>query len=257
MVQPMVSAGTVIRVAGRHQTVRNRHDTIPEGAALVTGFKRFAYTSFVTMIRAYARVFLDMRVFGRMHIPPGPKIYAANHITSSDLYWMLAVCPEPIHVLIGPGYSSSLAARLFDYFEQINVMPAHRGQAVGKAVARLQRGGSVYVAPEGDIQTNQQLNRFYPGVARIYRRCPVPIVPIALCTRPQDMKAYPKLDINVEGRIYRGVFVFRGTYVVNIGKPFRPRIRTGLDEREDNERITVEIKQRIAALLHTARTHAR
>jgi len=219
----------------------------------VIGIRRFAYQSVVSVLKTYGRLFLDMRVTGRERIPTGPKIYAVNHVTSTDPYWMLTVFPEPVHILVGPGYNSPVAARVLDYMEQINTMPAHRGQAVEKAVARLKRGGAIYMAPEGDIQTGPRLGRFYPGVAKIYRRCPVPIVPIAVCTRPGDMKAYPRLDMEVEGRVYRAVFVLRGVYAVSIGRPFLPDVRTDVDERSDNERIMDELKERIGALLEDAR----
>lgn len=217
--------------------------------ATMTGLKRFAYDSFVSLLRTYARIFLDLRVFGRNNIPGGAKIYAVNHICASDPYWMLTIYPEPVHILIGPGYKSPVMARVFDYFEQINTMPACRHLAVDKAVQYLRRGGAIYMAPEGDIQTEQRLGHFYPGVAKMYRRCPVPIVPIAVCTKPENMKEYRWLEVQVEGRVYRAVFVLQGLYVVNIGKPFMPEIRHEVDEKTDNARIMEEVKQRIAALL--------
>ena len=222
----------------------------------MSGLKRFAYLSMVSALRCYTRACLDMRVIGRGNIPAGPKIYAVNHVTSTDPYWMLTVFREPVHILIGPGYQSPVAARFFDYFEQINTMPAHRKFAAAKAASYLRRGGAIYTAPEGDIQTDQVLGRFYPGVAKIYRRCPAPIIPIAVCTRPQDMRAYPRLDMEVEGRVYRGVFVLRGVYVVNVGMPFLPQVIKTDDEKADNRRIMDELKRRIGNLLDEAKAIA-
>jgi 1-acyl-sn-glycerol-3-phosphate acyltransferase len=221
----------------------------------MTGLARFVFQSFVASLRLYRRLFLDMRVTGREHIPCGPKIFVTNHITSTDPYWVLPVFGEPVHVIIGPGYQSTLLAKVLDYLEQINAMPQHRKTVVEEAVKYLQCGESVYTAPEGDIQPLFQLGRFYPGVARIYRRCAVPIVPIALAAPAASLKAWPALDMVVEGRRYRGVFVLRGPYYINVGAPFRPTIRQEVDEETENERIMGELRQRMSNLLDELRTN--
>lgn len=215
--------------------------------------KRLYYNAFVTSIRVYQRLFLDLRVWGREHIPPGPKIYVQNHITSTDPYWVLPLLPEPVHVIIGPGYQSKIMAYLLDYLEQINATPRHRKTVVDHAVRYLRRGEPVYTAPEGDLQETFNLGRFYPGVARIYRRCQVPIIPIALLAPRSAMKEYPLLKMVVEGRVYQCVMVLRGPFCVNIGKPFRPELCRSVDETEDNQRILNELKERMRLLIEDMR----
>ncbi len=213
---------------------------------------RFHHVAFRTLtlgLRAYQRLFLDLHVSGRDRIPRGPKIYVTNHITSTDPYWVLPVFTEPVHVIIGPGYQSKLGALVLDAFEQINAMPEHRQSVVDKAVGYLQGGESIYTAPEGDIQPLFQLGRFYPGVARIYRRARVPIVPIALHAPQEAMREFPRLDMVVDGRRYRTVFVLRGKYFINVGEPFMPNVRTDRLEAEDNERIMDELKERVRGLV--------
>lgn len=206
-------------------------------------------------LKLYEKLFLNLRVWGIERIPKGPKIYMQNHITSTDPYWVLPLLPEPVHVIIGPGYKSKLLARVFDYFEQINAMPDQRKAAVDKAVACLKRGGAIYTAPEGDIQPLFQLGRFYPGVAKIYRRFPAPIVPIALLAPRKAIRHYPWLDIEADGQVFRGLFCLRGPYCINIGEPIMPDIREDADEIEDNLRIMSELKVRMRELIEEIRVN--
>lgn len=214
---------------------------------------RICYHALVTALRAYRRLFLDVTVVGRERIPPGPKIYVTNHVASTDPYWVLPVFTEPVHVIIGPGYQSRVMGWVLDRFGQINAMPAHRHRVVDESIDRLRRGGSVYTAPEGDIQHPVTMGRFYPGVAKIYRRFPVPIVPIALLAPRESLRAIPRLDMTVEGRVYRGVFVLRGPLRIHVGEPLRPVARDDVDEKDDNERIMGEIKERMRGLLSDIR----
>jgi len=216
--------------------------------------KRLLYNAFIASIRLYQSLFLDLRVWGRKHIPPGPKIYVQNHITSTDPYWVLPILPEPVHVIIGPGYQSKVMARVLDYFEQINAMPQHRKTVVDDAVKYLKRGESIFTAPEGDVQETFRLGRFYPGVARIYRKIQVPIIPIALLAPRRAMKEFPRLKMVVEGHVYRCVVVLRGPFCVNIGEPFLPNLRDG-DESEDHQRLMDELKERIRLLIEDVRVN--
>ncbi len=50
--------------------------------------KRLLYSAFISSIKVYQRFLLDIRVWGRERIPPGPKIYMQNQITATDPYWI-------------------------------------------------------------------------------------------------------------------------------------------------------------------------
>lgn len=213
--------------------------------------KRLIYNSWVGILNVYRRVFLDCRVWGRDRIPPGPKIYITNHITSTDPAWVLPVFTEPVHIIIGPGYQSKILARLFDCFEQINAMPGHRQSVVDEAVKYLKKGEPIYTAPEGDIQEQFQLGHFYPGAARIYRKTRVPIVPIALLAPRSAVKEWP-IQTVVEGRAYRTVMVLRGLFCINVGEPFTPDVTDDGDAQED-QRIMDEIKERMRELVEDVR----
>ncbi len=215
--------------------------------------KRSIYNFFfVFPIWVYRKLFLTVHVWGRENIPKGPKIYVVNHITSTDPYWLHFAFTEPVHSVIGPGYKLPIVAWLLDAFEQINAMPAHRKTVVDKAVAYLKRGDAVYIAPEGDIQEPFELGRFHDGIARIYRKAHVPIVPIALVAPKRAMREHA-VSIEVEGRIYRTVTVLRGPFLINVGTPITPDIPDGTDQEKD-EHLTDLVKERIEFLMNDIRS---
>lgn len=216
--------------------------------------KRAFYYSVVQSIRLYEKLFLDFHVWGRENIPPGAKIIVGNHITSHDPFYAMPFFKEPMHYVIGPGYHSSLVARLLDFFEQINALDVGSDGVVRQAVTYLSRGEPVCIAPEGNIQEPFQLGRFYPGVARIYRTHPVPLVPTAVVAPKRYMREYPKRKTVIGDKVFRFVVIKRGTYCLNFGEPWMPNCPKGSDARKTLY-ITAGLKERIEALVEDVRQH--
>lgn len=196
-------------------------------------------------IAAYQRVFLNLRVWGRENLTPGPKIFVSNHITAWDPFWLLPVLREPLHIVIGPAYAGRGMARFLDAFEQINGM--QRRQVVDAGVTYLERGESVYLAPEGQLQEPFELGRFYPGFARMYRRCPVPIIPIALLAPKRHIRDIPCLAKHTGGDEYRMILVLRGLFCVSIGAPLQPELPPVSTEEQDQFLVDL-VRERIREL---------
>ncbi len=213
--------------------------------------KRLIFRSIVGVFKAYRDLFLDFRVWGRERIPPGPKIYVTNHITSTDPTWVLPVFTEPVHIIIGPGYQMKVLGWALDYLEQINAMPEHRKTVEDSAVKYLMRGEAIYTAPEGDLHDPFHPGKYFPGVARIYRRARVPIIPIALLTPRSRMKEMPVTTV-VDGRVYRNVLVLRGPFCANVGEPFTPDVSENGDANED-QHIMDELRERMRRLIDDIR----
>lgn len=211
--------------------------------------KRFAYHSFVGLVRTYSRFAWDFRLLGRQRLEQGPQIYVANHLASVDPYWVMMAVPEFLHIVIGPPFSVPWLAPVFRLFEQINALPQHRKTTVTDACHYLALGESIYIAPEGDVQPPFQLGHFYTGLAKIYRKSRAPIVPVAMAVSPSDIRRHPKWDMQVDGRSYEARMVWRGKIRVMIGKPMTPQLALDADEESDNQRITGEVRSMIAAML--------
>lgn len=202
---------------------------------------------------------MKYRVIGRDRIPSGPKLFVSNHISAFDGLWVLPVFADwqhqlaaPVHVVVGPPFAVPGMAWLCRWFDQINALAAHRSTVVDKAVKRLEAGASVYICPEGDFHEQFTLGRFYPGAAMMYRRAQAPIVPMALVAPKESLREYP-FPTRVDGRVYRCVVGLRGPFVINIGEAMRPTILTEGTDKEINEDVMRQVKERIAQLVEEVR----
>ena len=214
--------------------------------------KRAFYSSVVRSIRLYEKLFMDFHVWGRENIPPGAKIIVGNHITSHDPFHVMPLFGEPIHFVIGPGYHSSIVKRLLDFFEQINALDGDSASVVNDAGKYLARGEPVCIAPEGNIQEPFQLGRFFPGVARIYRNHPAPLVPVAAVAPKRCMKEYPKRSTVIGDQVFPFVVVKRGTYCLSFGQAWMPNCPKGSEARKVLY-ITRGLRERIEQLVEEVR----
>jgi 1-acyl-sn-glycerol-3-phosphate acyltransferase len=222
--------------------------------SVVNWFKRSMIHGVGLSVRAWHRLFLDVRVSGRDRVPPGPKIYACNHISSLDGFHVLPFLARPIHCILGPGYQSPFVARLLDAFEQIDALRLDQRQLVERAVCYLDRGESIIIAPEGDVQEQPQLGRFFPAVAKIYRISRAPIIPIAIAAPKDRLREWPRFKTVVDGRVYRMVVVHRGPYCIRFGAPWQPEI----DQRSEARwtvRVTRSLRDRVASLREEIHSH--
>ncbi len=203
-------------------------------------------------VRLYQRLFIETKIWGRDKIPPGPKIYAVNHISSHDGFWLAPLFTEPVHYIIGPGYQSWLGTKFLDAMESINAFVPDARDMVDQAADYLNKGEPVVIAPEGDIQETFSLGRFMPGVARIYMASGVPIVPIAMLTPRRNLRENVKKRQVIDGHVFRMVNLLRGPFCFNIGEAWSPGYE-GLSEAKQVVRITRELRERMESLVEDMR----
>lgn len=211
------------------------------------------FRSITLAAAAYQRLFMDVRILGRERIPPGPKIFVVNHVSSTDVYWILPVFHEPVHLILGPSFQFYPLRRMLDEMEMISALPGDTRTLIESSEKYLRRGESLAIAPEGDIQKPFTVGDLQPGVAAIYRRTPVPIVPMALAAPPGHLRELP-LTHEIGGHVYRTVVAWRGRFWIRIGEPFHPEIR-GTTRKEQNDFILESIRARLQTLLHEIRAH--
>ncbi|MGC8766006.1 MAG: lysophospholipid acyltransferase family protein [Brevinematia bacterium] len=199
-------------------------------------------------VKSYLDVFMEFKVWGRENLNfEGPKIYCSNHFSSTDPFFVITIMEEPVHMIIGPGFSVPVFKTILKWGEQINALSFHRKTVVEKAINYLKKGESVYIFPEGDLNDQSSLMKFYTGVAKIYLGYNCPIIPIGLAAPKRDVKE-KATSLKVEGREYKTRLVLSGKYFANIGKPlhFSPEEK----EEEITEKIKREIENLIVDLKH-------
>ena len=206
--------------------------------------KRFIYKCIQSVLRIQLKIFYDFRVWGKENLVSGPKIFCSNHFSSSDPGFVITLMDEPVHMVIGSAFGIPLLSNILELGEQINAYAEEdRKAVVDKAVGYLEKGESVYIFPEGDLNDQKTLKRFYLGLARIYMSCPVPIIPIGLIAPRRNVR---DRDITVNEVLYHQLRVVSKNYYANIGRSLtlleRP-VRT--DDREYEKELAVEITSKV------------
>jgi 1-acyl-sn-glycerol-3-phosphate acyltransferase len=142
------------------------------------------YAILRVVARAIASLTTRLEVEGLERLPDGPPyILVTNHLSVFDLPLLLFVLPHRIRAFAASKHRSNpLYGPLLEIADTIWV---RRGeidrQALRKAMAVLERGEAVGVAPEGTrSKETHALQRAKAGAAYIATRADVPIVPAGI-----------------------------------------------------------------------------
>lgn len=127
-------------------------------------------------------------VEGLEHVPAtGGAIFAGNHISVADEFFLGAVISRPIafwakeEYFTTPGLKGVLFKGLMD---GLGAIPVHRAggraalSAFDDAIPHLQNGGLVCIYPEGTRSPDGRLYRGRTGAARLALAAGVPIIPV-------------------------------------------------------------------------------
>ena len=144
---------------------------------------RFAGRALALINQAFCAVLFRLRTEGRTHLPEGPVIVAANHLSDLDPAILAAALPREALVRVRwSGEASRLfrtragrflarAARIFPVEE--------RAPATTLAYAKesLARGECLVWFPEAWRSPDGSIQRFLPGIGELVRATGAPVVP--------------------------------------------------------------------------------
>jgi hypothetical protein len=129
-----------------------------------------------------------VRVTGEDRIPEeGPVIIASNHVSFADPLIIGGVIRRPVRFVMHHRiyrlpvlnfiFRTGKAIPIASRNEDPNILEA----AYNRIHAVLEGGNVLGIFPEGSITRNGEIQPFKPGVEKIIRERPVPVVPVALC----------------------------------------------------------------------------
>lgn len=155
--------------------------------AEMADFKRLA----LKVTAAAIRVICGARPIHGEKLPPGPKVYYANHTSHMDFTLIWSVLPHHERLNTRPvaGRDYWVRNRMTrflgcDVFNALLIERRHITRAnnpVEKMREVLEGGTSLIVFPEGTRQTGMEPGRFKSGLFHIAEVCPqVPLIPIYL-----------------------------------------------------------------------------
>lgn len=116
----------------------------------------------------------------------GPALIVCNHVSFFDPPILLGVLPRPARFVMWHSfYDIPIAGRLFKWLKTIPIGNSRERAdliplAYDKIAEELEAGHLVVIFPEGHITRTGELNKFQPGIDKILKRTPVPVVPMAL-----------------------------------------------------------------------------
>ncbi|NCC70360.1 1-acyl-sn-glycerol-3-phosphate acyltransferase [bacterium] len=174
---------------------------------------KILHNIYKSIVKILLNINYDFCVWKEESYPEGPKIFCSNHFSSSDVHFVSTLSHDPLHIVIGPGFSIKYVKNFLSWTEQIPALTYEDKKAVVQnAVKYLKNGDNVYIFPEGRLNTQEDLDIFRAGIARIYLAYPVPIIPIGLIA--------PKRRVRDKhsSAAKRKVTVVNKNYYANIGK---------------------------------------
>ncbi len=128
-----------------------------------------------------------IRKEGLGHIPEtGPVVLACNHVSFVDALVIAGCIRRPVRFVIDHRiYKVPVLNFVFRTAGAIPIAPAREDpELLARAYERISRyldeGEVVCIFPEGGLTTDGELRTFRPGIVKIIRRNPVPVIPMAL-----------------------------------------------------------------------------
>ncbi len=131
--------------------------------------------------------FYKLKVKGREHLPTkGPYIIVSNHVSFIDWLFLMAVAHAPVRFVIDHNYYYKRGLPF--WLKQARLIPIaprkeseeRLGSAFENISLSLREGAILGFFPEGFLTRNGRMRKFQPGLARILRQDPVPVVPLVI-----------------------------------------------------------------------------
>jgi 1-acyl-sn-glycerol-3-phosphate acyltransferase len=171
----------------------------------------------------YARVLLNLDLLKLAEYPEGAKIFASNHPTTIDPFFLGLLTKEPMRIMVT---ANAFEVPVFrGYLHHSGHIPVDRGKGKGKAtitraVEYLNQGKNVGIFPEGalspEVNSGFSVLPAKSGVARIALQSNKPIIPVGIAL---DKKGIRTKEYQFSDRDTTGRWVTRGDYVITVGAP--------------------------------------
>jgi 1-acyl-sn-glycerol-3-phosphate acyltransferase len=208
-------------------------------------------------IKPTVKILFIKEVKGWENIPKGNFILAPNHSSHLDQLAAGYVCvPRKFHY-IGQidRYTGTDRILLNILYFIAGVIRVHRKneeskkEAVEKSIEVLKKGASLVIYPEGTRTRNGEIGEGKPGIAKIFLKTGVPILPVGIKGTFELMPpgtGFPKIKREVK---------------INIGKPlfFEEELEKAKNLNEDSieyqeilEKITKRVMDEIKNLVESA-----
>jgi 1-acyl-sn-glycerol-3-phosphate acyltransferase len=169
-------------------------------------------------VRLYTSLMMHVDIRWHERPPGGPKLFIANHPSATDPFMMTLLSRQQVSVLVvASAFSFPLTGWYLRHAGQIPVFPGQGEQALDKARALLNTGGSIGVFPEGTYSPQDGTFREpRPGAARLALKTGVTVIPVGIYLL-QEKSVY--ITSRLGGTPTAGYWYWHGPYAITVGKP--------------------------------------
>jgi 1-acyl-sn-glycerol-3-phosphate acyltransferase len=180
--------------------------------------QKFLYPLSRLIIRTFAFLMLRFDVQHQGTLPPGPKLFVANHPSATDPFLIHLVSKEEMNVLITEkAFRVPVLGWFLRKVNEIPVPPEQSSTALEQACCHLQQGKSVMIFIEGHISPED--GGFLPprtGAARLALSARVPVVPVGIYLRRSW-----RINIRsgISGEQSEAFWYLHGPYAITVGQP--------------------------------------
>lgn len=206
-------------------------------------FERASYLVGRTLVVAFCRTWLGMRVEGTEHVPgSGPFILAPTHRSNMDILLACGVTRRRLRYM---GKDTLWKFRpIGRLLSMLGGFPVTRGtadlEALKRCVAVLRGGEPLVLFPEGTRRSGPTIDHLFDGAAFVAAKAGVPIVPVGIAGAEDSM---PKGQKRIR----------RSRCVVLVGAPLSVETSSaGRTSRADLESATEALRGRLQELLDSA-----
>ncbi|MBC8335990.1 MAG: 1-acyl-sn-glycerol-3-phosphate acyltransferase [Anaerolineales bacterium] len=193
------------------------------------------------LLRSIFHLLSPITIEGKENIPYGkPYIVAMNHVSLFDPPFITSFWPEMLEVIGAQTVFEKPGQR--ELLKSYGVIPVHRGNydraLLDKLFSAISSGRPLLIAPEGGRSHETAMRRAKPGVAYIFEKAKVPIIPVGIIGTTSDYWKHAK----------RGK---RPPLTLRIGAPFNlpPSISKGKDRHASRQLNSDLVMSHIARLL--------
>ncbi|WP_144392368.1 MFS transporter [Pleionea sediminis] len=116
----------------------------------------------------------------------GPCVLICNHVSFMDALIIAGCCRRPVRFVMDHRiFKTPVLSFIFRTAKAIPIASAKENpelmdKAFDKVAENLEQGEVVCIFPEGKITADGKINPFRPGIEKIVKRTPVPVIPMAL-----------------------------------------------------------------------------
>lgn len=146
-----------------------------------------------------------------------PAIYAANHPSTLDPFFVIGALPQPAHIMISEYmFRMPILGFILKQAGHIKVLDGKGRSAYETARRYLQEGKSILIFSEGIVSENPlRIGPIRTGTVRLAMETGVPVIPLGISLNPEKLK---KSTVRIGAHTETGCWYSNGMYGISFGR---------------------------------------